>query len=120
MMARGFEFEVQAGSGPPPGTYKGVLESIEATTHQEFGDGVRITWRITEGMSSGLLASRTCNPHPTPTNATGRLMAGLLGRQIKPGEKVSLAACIGRSYMVVVGLGRNGQSTRVESCVPLT
>jgi hypothetical protein len=119
-MARGFEFEVQAGSGPPPGTYKAVLTAIESTTHPEYGEGLRFSWQIAEGMSAGLLAARTCNPHPTPTNATGRLMAGLLGRQIKPGEKVSLAGCIGRNYMVVVGMGRNGQSTRVESCVPLT
>lgn len=115
-----FDIEVRAGGGVPAGTYRGVLETIERTTHPEFGDGLRCGWRIVEGAYAGMIASRTCNPYPTPTNAAGKLMAGLLGRQIMPGEKVSLGACIGRSYMVVVGVGRNGQSTRVESCVPLT
>jgi hypothetical protein len=114
-----YQFEVAAGSGPPVGSYKAVLESLQTTSHQEYGDGLRISWQVTEGVCAGMIATRTCNLFPTPTNMTGKLMAGLLGRQIKPGEKISLEPCIGRSYMIVVGLGRNGQSTRVESCVLL-
>jgi hypothetical protein len=114
-----YQFEVTAGSGPPVGSYKAVLDAIQNTTHQEFGDGLRFSWRVTEGVCAGLIATRTCGLFPTPTNAAGKLMAGLLGRQIRPGERISLEPCLGRSYMIVVGLGRNGQSTRVESCVPL-
>jgi hypothetical protein len=44
-------------------------------------------------------------------------MQGLLGASAKPGEKVSLATCIGKTYTIVVGVGKNGTSTRVESCI---
>jgi hypothetical protein len=44
-------------------------------------------------------------------------MAGLIGAAAKPGEKVSLAAFIGKTYTIVVGQAQNGTSTRVESCI---
>jgi hypothetical protein len=44
-------------------------------------------------------------------------MAGLLGGPIKPGEKVSLASCVGKLFTIVVGTAQNGTSTRVDSCM---
>jgi hypothetical protein len=119
-MSYGLEFEVGGGGGPPVGTYTAVLESVEATEHPEYGPGLRFGWRIIEGQCAGMLASRTTNRSPSPANISGRLMAGLLGRQIKSGERVAIGGCIGRRYMIVVGLGANGTSTRVESCMPIS
>jgi hypothetical protein len=105
-------------TGVPPGRYLSLLKSIESTHHEEFGAGVKFTWMIIESPGMGMHVYRTCGPNPSLTNAAGRLMAGVLGRQIKPGEEVSLAECIGRKYRVVVGQSTNGTSTRVESCTP--
>ena len=43
---------------------------------------------------------------PDAPYKTGRdvIMAALLGGAMKPGEKVSLAGCIGKTFTIVVGL----------------
>jgi hypothetical protein len=114
------EFEFGNGGGPPVGTYTAVLDSVQTTEHPEYGPGLRFGWKIAMGPYLGTIASRTTNRNPSPSNISGRIMAGLLGRQINPGERVALGECIGRRYMIVVGPGVNGNSTRVESCVPIS
>jgi len=111
------EFVYADSSGPPPGIYDAIFQGVTKTHHEEYGDGARFDFKIVGGEHDGKIASRTCKPQPTAKNATGRLMAGLLGAAAKPGEKVSLAACVGRVYTIVVGTASNGTSTRVESCI---
>lgn len=112
------EFTVADSSGPPPAIYKAVFQGVVKTTHPEYGDGARFDWKVVGGEHDGRVASRTCKPTPSSKNVTGKLMAGLLGGSMKPGEKVSLASCVGKVYTIVVGLAQNGTSTRVESCMP--
>lgn len=100
----------------PVGTYVATLDAISRSYHEEFGEGVRFSWRIIEGPSAGMLVSRTCGIRPNATNAAGRLMSQVMGRPIAPGETVSLATRVGRTYSIVVGVGGKGGSTRVESC----
>jgi hypothetical protein len=111
------EFTVAQGSGPPAGIYRAEFLGVVKTTHEQYGDGARFDWRIVGGEHDGKTASRTCKPTPSPKNVTGKLMAGLLGGAMKPGEKVSLAACVGKTYTIVVGTAANGETTRVESVV---
>lgn len=111
------EFTVAESSGPPPGIYRATFQGVVKTTHPEFGDGARFDWKVVGGEHDGRTASRTCKPTPSSKNVTGALMAGLLGSQMKPGQKVSLAPCVGKAYTIVVGLAKNGTSTRVESCI---
>jgi len=111
------DFVVADSSGPPAGIYKAVFQGVVKTEHAEYGAGARFDFRIVGGEHDGRITSRTCKPQPSSKNATGRLMAGLLGGQMKPGEKVSLASCVGKTFTVVVGLAQNGTSTRVESCI---
>ena len=111
------EFTVADSSGPPPGIYKATFQGVVKTVHDEYGDGARFDFKIVGGEHDGRIASRTCKPVPSAKNATGRLMAGLKGGVMKPGEKVSLAECIGKTFTIVVGLAQNGTSTRVESCI---
>jgi hypothetical protein len=111
------EFTVSEGSGPPAGIYRAEFLGVVKTTHEQYGDGARFDWKVIGGEFEGKIASRTCKPSPSPKNITGKLMAGLLGRAMKPGEAVSLAPCVGRTYTIVVGTGQNGTSTRVESVV---
>ena len=111
------EFTVADSSGPPAGIYKATFQGVVKTVHDEYGDGARFDFKIVGGEHDGRIASRTCKPVPSAKNATGRLMAGLKGGVMKPGEKVSLAECIGKTFTIVVGLAQNGTSTRVESCI---
>jgi hypothetical protein len=112
------EFTVSDSAGPPAGIYKATFEGVTKTNHPEYGDGARFDWKVTEGEHKGRIASRTGKPVPSAKNCTGRLMAGLLGRAIAPGERVSLAALVGKTFTIVVAAAPNGTATRVESCIP--
>jgi hypothetical protein len=111
------EFTFAENSGPPPGIYKAAFAGVTKTHHEEFGAGAKFDFRVVGGEHDGKIASRTCKPTATAANATGKLMQGLVGSSAKPGEKVNVAAFIGRTYTIVVGLAKNGTSTRVESCM---
>lgn len=107
-------FNVRETSAPPAGIYSGEFMGVEETNHEQYGPGAVFKWKITAGEHAGKIASRTCKPEATMANVTGKMIAGLLGGQFKPGE-VSLEACVGRKYTVVVGPTKDGQRTRVES-----
>jgi hypothetical protein len=111
------EFTVSEGAGPPAGLYKAEFLGVQKTEHEQYGAGARFDFKVVGGEHDGKIASRTCKPTPSPKNVTGKLMAGLLGGAMKPGEKVSLASCIGKVFTIVVGTAANGESTRVESVV---
>jgi hypothetical protein len=111
------EFTVADSSGPPAGLYTARFQGVVKTEHPEYGPGARFDWKIVGGEHDGRIASRTAKPVPSAKNATGRLMAGLLGGAMQPGAKVSLASCVGKTYTIVVGTASNGTSTRVESCI---
>ena len=111
MGIQALDFVVGGTDGVPPGAYKASFAGVERTLHNEYGEGLRFDWKIASGEHAGKTVSRTCRPQPTATNNTGKLIAGLRG------EKLSLAIYIGREYTIVVGLGANGTSTRVESIV---
>ena len=111
------DFTVSESSGPPVGLYRAEFQGVTKTTHAEYGAGALFSWKVVEGEHKGKLASRTCKPHPSAKNVTGKLVAGLLGGQLTGGQKVSLASCVGKVYTIVVGLAQNGTSTRVESCI---
>jgi hypothetical protein len=111
------EFTFAEGSGPPPGIYKATFAGVTKTTHEEYGAGARFDFKVVGGEHDGKIASRTCKPTATAGNATGKLMQGLVGASAKPGEKVNVAAFIGKTYTIVVGLAKNGTRPRVESCM---
>lgn len=111
------DFVVGGASAVPPGVYKATFTGVERTVHAEYGEGLRFDWKVSSGEHTGKVVSRTCKPQPTATNVTGKLIAGLRGEQLRSGEKVSLASCIGREYTIVVGTGANGTTSRVESLV---
>lgn len=107
-------FNVRETSGPPAGIYSAEFVGVEETTHEQYGAGAIFKWKVVMGEHAGKIASRTCKPEATMSNVTGKMIAGLLGGQFKPGE-VSLEACVGKRYTIVVGPTKDGQRTRVES-----
>lgn len=113
------EFEISAGSGPPPGNYKAVFTGVEATTHESYGEGLRFSWTITDGPQKGAVASRGTGNKPSTGNAAGKLIAALTGQSLSGGQKVSVASCVGKAYLITVGPSPSGNGTRVETVIPL-
>lgn len=113
------EFTVSDSSGPPAGIYRATFVGVTKTTHAEFGDGARFDFKVSGGEHDGRIASRTTKTTPSAKNTCGKLMAGLLGAAMKPGERVSLAGCIGRPYTIVVAAAPSGTATRVEQVMPI-
>jgi hypothetical protein len=110
-------FEVKETTSPPPGIYRAEFTGVEQTTHPQYGEGVVFQFRVLVGEHAGKIASRTGKPTATTGNTTGKIIAALLGGQFKPGT-VSLEACVGKTYMIQVGLGQDGKKTRVDAVMP--
>ena len=98
----------------PAGIHRARFNGAEATTHAEYGDGLKFEFEITEGEHKGMRACRYTSADPTPRNAAGRMMADLLGQKPENGLSVDLDDCVGQEYMIVVREGEGGR-TRVES-----
>ena len=110
-------FQVEETSSPPPGSYRAEFVGVEKTNHELYGEGVVFQFRVTAGEHAGKIASRTGKPRATTGNTTGKMIAGLLGGQFKPGA-VSLDECVGRTYMISVGFGQDGKKCRGEAVMP--
>jgi hypothetical protein len=110
-------FEVQESNSPPVGLYRAEFVGVEKTDHPQYGEGVIFKFKVVAGEHAGKVASRTGKPTATTGNTTGKIIAGLLGGQFKPGT-VSLESCVGRVYMIQVGLGQDGKKTRVDAVMP--
>lgn len=104
-------------TGPPPGTYSATFAGVEACQHDDYGPGLRWQFAVSSGDAAGQIASRTTGVSPSRENACGRLVSGLLGRDLRVGEQVDPITLIGRSYIIVVSPAKNG-GTRVETVVP--
>jgi hypothetical protein len=109
----GLTLRVSTG-GPPPGTYHAKWLGFESAQHSEYGAGLKWTWEILNGAHAGQKASRITSATPTPQNAAGKILAGILGRQLQPGEDVDLQAFVGRPYLIIVDRTDKG-ATRVET-----
>lgn len=111
---------VSAG-GVPVGNYAGAfsgLEPVPENKEKGYGAGLRWKWTIDGGPHAGQVVSRVTSPAPSPKNAAGKILAGLLGRAIKEGEVIDPDTLIGRKFMIVVAAGQGG-GTRVEAIVPM-
>jgi hypothetical protein len=113
------DFEFGNGGGPPAGIYVATFEGIKSTNHEQWGPGAQFSMKVAAGQHTGAVSSRTGKPQPTGKNITGKLILGLLGRAIAPGEKVNLSACVGKKYRIVVEATKDGESTRLGAILPL-
>lgn len=114
-----FEFEISQGGGPPPGNYKAEFVGVEQTTHEEYGDGLRWAWKVTDGPQAGVIATRTTSPKPTTGNAAGRLISAMTGSTLAGGQKASVRDCVGKTFLISVQTTKSGSGTRVETAMPL-
>lgn len=111
-------FTVTESNSPPTGMYRAEFIGVEKTDHPQYGEGVVFQFKVIGGEHAGKVASRTGKPTATTGNTTGKMIASLLGGQFAPGT-VSLESCVGKTYMIQVGLGQDGKKTRVESVMPV-
>ena len=77
-----------------------------------YGPAMKLVWTLDDGTE----ASRICGIQPTARNATGKLLSGLLGRQLEPNADWDITPCIGQRYLIVVEMSESGNGTRVTSC----
>ncbi len=113
---------VQAsGSEPLPcGAYYATFQSVEAFSNDKIADKLRWAWTVATGPHTGRMATALTDPRMTPHTHAGRLLGGLLGRTLNPGEDVGLLwpqvqACIGKRYLVTVAAGPKGGKPSVQS-----
>jgi hypothetical protein len=107
--------KVSAG-GVPAGSYLAALLGVEATNN-EFGDGLRWQFEVLSGPWKGAKTSRITSQIPTVKNSCGKMLAGLTGKPLAPGEDHDIESFIGKKYLIVVVNTENG-GTRVESVSP--
>ncbi|MBX9654743.1 hypothetical protein K2Y11_14095 [bacterium] len=103
--------------GVPAGAYTARFVSVEPTPadpQKGYGPGLKWTWEVIAGAQAGQKTSRTTTATPSPKNAAGKIISGLLGRPLQTGENIDTGGLIGRPYLIVVAEGQTG-TTRVES-----
>jgi hypothetical protein len=97
--------------GNYPATFSDAFEMPE--TGNGYGPAMKLVWTLDDGQE----ATRICPLVPTARNATGKLLAGLLGRQLEPNADWDITACVGQRYLIVVEMSESGNGTRVSSCL---
>jgi hypothetical protein len=109
-------FKMQPG-GVPSGTYRAKFCGVEPSQHAEYGPGVRFLFEVTDGPYAGQQTGRVTALKPTPGNNTGRMLAGIVGRPLRPDEEVDIDQYVGRPYLLTVEQTPGG-ATRVATVVP--
>ena len=104
----------------PVGSYVSTFKGVTEIKLQDGSQKWRWAWTVSKGTEAGKVASSLTDRTISPTSLPGILIAGLLGRQLKPGENVKAAidACIGKSYMIGVQPGPKGGKPCVRMVMP--
>jgi hypothetical protein len=108
-------------SSVPEGSYTGVFDGVEVQRENKekgYGPGLRWKWKVDAGPYAGQSVSRITGATPNAQNAAGKILMGLLGRQLKDGEQIDPDALKGKRYILVLQAAE-GRATRVESVVAM-
>lgn len=102
----------ESGGGVPAGSYAAKFVGVEDFTHQKI-DGTRWKWlfEIVGGPHAGKRADALTERDISPSKASGRIVAGLLGGgPIVPGQDVKggIDAAVGKTFFITVGPGPKG------------
>jgi hypothetical protein len=81
---------------------------------------IRFTWKVTTGTEAGKMASTLTEPDIRPTTKAGRLISGMIGRNVVPGEDVQALVMSqkGKTFLVGVGPGPKGGKDSVQTVGP--
>lgn len=104
--------------GVPVGSYAATFKGAEPFKDKEgkYGEGLRWNWQVQSGPQAGQTASRITGTTPSPKNACGKMVSGLLGRPLQPDEEIDIDSLVGKSYLIVVVATENG--ARVDAVLP--
>ncbi|MCZ2344104.1 MAG: hypothetical protein LC104_20270 [Bacteroidales bacterium] len=121
----GIEVKASGAEPLPVGPYVAVFRSLEPFSNDRVSNKLRFVWEVATGNHKGKTASALCDPNLTPNSHAGRLIGGLVGRPLQPGEDVAalwtaVQAAVGRRFMVTVQSGpKNGKpSVQMVSLPP--
>ncbi len=92
-------------SGLEPGEYNATFKGVEDVETQ-YGEGARFIFEV-----NGSTISRITKSQATMANATGRIIAGMFGKSLQPGEEVDLDTLVGKQFLITVEATAN--SSRV-------
>lgn len=103
----------------PVGFYTTLFKGVAEVTMPKDGSiKWRFEWEVKTGEHAGEQASALTDRSISPTTLPGRLIAGLLGRAIVPGENVKDAVdgCKGKTFLVNIAGGPQNGKPCVRSC----
>ncbi len=116
-----FIFTEDKKAGVPPGAYAAKFAGYKETTTKK-GAALLWQWTIVAGEHNGKTASRFTDPPgmiaPSPSNALGRLLAGLAGKPLTAGDSFDPNACVGKSYTIMIAGGPKGGGLCVQTVMP--
>jgi hypothetical protein len=101
----------------PEGNYEAVFVGYEQRTHEEYGEGYRWEWEITNGPQKGKAVYRTTPLKPTTRNACGAVLAALGAQSQGDGVQVNPDAYVGKAYLIIVKKSPSGKGTRVHELI---
>jgi hypothetical protein len=103
----------------PIGFYQGGFLGIEEVTLPDGSHKWRFSWKALTGEFKDKIATALCNRDIAINTHAGRLISGLLGRQLVAGEDVLAAvkAYVGKVYLLSVGAGPKGGKRQAASTV---
>lgn len=103
--------------GVPVGSYLAIFLSIDPIDNQ-YGPALRWVFEITSGPYISKTISRFTRPEFTTNNAAGKMLNGIVGRQVEADEEIDLSDYFGKLYQIEVKESPKGESVRVERCYP--
>ena len=115
-------FVVQASASEPlpNGAYLSEFVGVNPFSNDKIQDRFKWVWRVTSGTQTGREATALTDTKITPCTHSGRLIAGMAGRQLVAGEDVSalVAGFGGKRFMVTVSAGPKGGKASVQTVSP--
>ena len=101
----------------PDGHYIAEYVDVSDFKHEKIdGDKWKWVFKVVVGEHAGKMADALTDQEINPNTQAGRLIKGLLRRDIQPGDDVKAAvdACKGKRYMVTVAPGSKGGKSAVR------
>ena len=109
--------EAKVGGGIPDGSYIAEYSGTTEFTHEKI-DGPKWKWifEVKTGTLSGRQTDALTAKEINPNTHAGRLIKGLLGRElvVRENVKAAIESCKGKRYLIVVGPGNKGGKSAVQ------
>lgn len=99
--------------GVPPGIYRAKFIRAERVESDEYGDGYRFVWEVTDGDQKGQETGRTTSTAMGPRANLPKVLSMILGKDPEPGEQVDLERYYNVPGQITVEETESRNGTRV-------